>query len=125
MDINSAEYINCKNQLEEIYDDIAEGAEIKSKYQWYEEGEKSTKFFLNLNKRKATQGTVKKLEMDNKEIDNHVEINKELEKIFEDLFKSKLRKTKHVYNEFLGDISLPALSQEEKQFVTKKLVNKK
>ena len=87
--------------------------------------EKSTKSFLNLEKRKTTQGTVKKLEMDNKEIDNHVEINKELEKIFEDLFKSKLRKTKHVYNEFLGDISLPALSQEEKQFVTKKLVNKK
>ena len=121
MDINSAEYINCKNQLEEIYDDIAEGVEIKNKYQWYEEGEKSTKFFLNLEKRKATKGTVKKLEMDNKEIDNHVEINKELEKIFEDLFKSKLRKTQHVYNEFLGDISLPALSQEEKQFVTKKL----
>ena len=31
MDINSAEYINCKNQLEEIYDDIAEGVEIKNK----------------------------------------------------------------------------------------------
>ena len=121
MNINSAEYINCKNQLEEIYDNIAEGVEIKNKYQWYEEGEKSTKFFLNLEKRKATKGTVKKLEMDNKERDNHVEINKELEKIFEDLFKSKLRKTQHVYNEFLGDISLPALSQEEKQFVTKKL----
>ena len=53
-DINSVEYINCKNQLEEIYDDIAEGIKVRSKCQRYEEGEKSTKFFLNLEKAKAT-----------------------------------------------------------------------
>ena len=60
-DINSVEYINCKNQLEEIYDDIAEGIKVRSKCQcqWYEEDEKSTKSFLNLQKTKATQGTVK------------------------------------------------------------------
>ena len=96
-DINSAEYINCKNQLEEIY---ANGY---------------TKVFLNLEKTKATQGTVKKLEIDNKEIDNFVEINKELEKFFENLFKRKLRKTKHEFNEFLRDISLPTLSKEQKK----------
>ena len=32
-DINSAEYINCKNQLEEIYDDAAEGIKVRSKCQ--------------------------------------------------------------------------------------------
>ena len=49
-DINSVEYINCKNQLEEIYDDIAEGIKVRSKCQcqWYEDDEKSTKSFLNL-----------------------------------------------------------------------------
>ena len=66
-----------------------------------EEGEKSTKFFLNLEKTKATQGTVKKLEIDNKEIDNSVEINEELEKFFENLFKRKLRKTKQYTMNFL------------------------
>ena len=67
-DINSAEYINCKNQLEEIY---ANGY---------------TKVFLNLEKTKATQGTVKKLEIDNKETDNSIEIDKNLEGFFENLF---------------------------------------
>ena len=81
---------------------------------------KLTKFFLNLQKTKATQGTVKKLEIDNKEIDNSVEVNKKLEKFFESLFKRK-----QVYNEFLRDISLSTLSQEEKKFLTKELVNKK
>ena len=124
-DINSAENIDCKNQLEVIYDDIAEGIKVRSKCQWYEKGEKSTAFFLNLEKTKATQGTVKKLEIDNKERDNSVESNKELEKFFENLFKRKPWKMKHVYNEFLRDISLLTLNQEKKKFVTKKLVNKK
>ena len=61
-------------------------------------------FFLDLEKTNATQGTIKKLEIDNKEIDNSVETNKELERFFENLFKRKLRKTKHVYNECLRDI---------------------
>ena len=88
-DINSVEYINCKNQLEETYNDNAEGIKVRSKCQWYEEGEKLTKFFLNLEKTKATQGTVEKLEINNKEIDNSVEINTELERFFENLFKKE------------------------------------
>ena len=69
---------------------------------------KSTKFLLNLEKTKARQGTVKKLEINNKEIDNCVEINKELE-----MFSVNLFKRKHVCNKLLRDISLPTLSQEK------------
>ena len=32
------------------YDKIVEGVKIRSNCHWYEEGEKSTKFFLNLEK---------------------------------------------------------------------------
>ena len=63
-------------------------------------GTKITKFFLNLEKTKAKQGTVKKIEINNKEIDNSVEINKELQKVFENLVKKRLRKMKNAYNEF-------------------------
>ena len=63
-------------------------------------GTKITKFFLNLEKTNAKQGTVKKIEINNKEIDNSVEINKELQKVFENLVKKRLRKTKNAYNEF-------------------------
>ena len=63
-------------------------------------GTKITKFFLNLEKTKAKQGTVKKIEINNKEIDNSVEINEELQKVFENLVKKRLRKTKNAYNEF-------------------------
>ena len=40
-----------------MYDDILEGIKVRSKCQWCEEGEKSTNFFLNLEKAKATRGT--------------------------------------------------------------------
>ena len=59
------------------------------------------------------------------EIDNSVEFNKKSERFFGNLFTRKLRKTKHAYNQFLKDILLSTLNQEEKKFVTKKLVNKK
>ena len=51
--INSVEYINCKSQLEEIYDDIAEGIKVRHKCQWYEEGEKSTNFFSKSRENKG------------------------------------------------------------------------
>ena len=73
-----------------------------------------------MKKTKTIQGTIKKLEINNKEIGNSVEINKELERFFENLFKKKLRKTKRAYNAFLRDISLPTVSQKKRQFVTKK-----
>ena len=45
---NQCLYNNCKRHCEEIYDNIAEGIHIRSRYQWYVEGEKSSTFFLNL-----------------------------------------------------------------------------
>ena len=37
---------NVKNELEDLYDYITDGAILKSKVNWYEQGEKSTKYFL-------------------------------------------------------------------------------
>ena len=56
------------NELDEIYDHIAEGIRIRSKCDWYEHGEKSTKFFLNLEKQRGSQNAIKILVIDDKEI---------------------------------------------------------
>ena len=42
-------YLECKNNIEEIYQEKANGIKI-SKCDWYKFGEKSSKFFLNLSK---------------------------------------------------------------------------
>ena len=52
-DENIEEYHKCKADLDETYENIAEGVKITSKCQWYKENAKSTKHFLNLEKRHA------------------------------------------------------------------------
>ena len=42
------EYHKCKSELNTLYDYIAAGLIIRSKSNWYEQGEKSSKYFLNL-----------------------------------------------------------------------------
>ena len=47
---NLRKYESLKNDLELNYDHIAEGVRLRSKCDWYEQGEKSTKFFLKKKK---------------------------------------------------------------------------
>ena len=63
-------YNLCKLELENIYDKKAEGVKICSKCEWYEHGEKPTKFILNLEKQKAINTTVRYLTDDDKDITN-------------------------------------------------------
>ena len=46
--LKKQQYEVLKCELDEIYDKIAEGVIVRSRCQQYEEGEKSNKFFLNL-----------------------------------------------------------------------------
>ena len=55
LDHDFQKYNKIKSELEEIYEKFVEGAKVRSKCTWYEEGEKSTKFFLNLEKKRALQ----------------------------------------------------------------------
>ena len=50
--ITGEQYQNSKNELERIYNDLTEGYILRSKCKWYEEGEKSTQFFLGLEKKR-------------------------------------------------------------------------
>ena len=74
-----------KKELDSIYDHIAEGIRIRSKCDWYEHGKKSTKFFLNLRKKRGNQNQIHKLIFDEKETDVEVEILKNVERFYETL----------------------------------------
>ena len=58
---------NTKDKIEEIYEKKAEDARIRSTCLWYEDGEESSKFFLNLEKRRGIQGQIRKLIENNQE----------------------------------------------------------
>ena len=112
---NKIDYEICKGKLNEIYEDISNGIKIRSKCNWYEYGEKSSKFFLNLENHRAAQNTVKKiLNRNDLEITNFEKINKELLYFYENLFKKKNTCTKEKLEQFLNSISLPTLTNDEK-----------
>ena len=55
-------YHVLKNCSENIYEHITKGTNVISRCQWYEDGEKSTQFFLNPKKTQATKTNIKMLE---------------------------------------------------------------
>ena len=56
--MENLEYIDCRNKLDKIYEQKINGIRIRSKYNWYEHGEKSSNFFLNLEKIRSTHSTI-------------------------------------------------------------------
>ena len=59
--MENLEYIDCRNKLDKIYEQKINGIRIRSKCDWYEHGEKSSKFFLNLEKTRSTQSTIRNI----------------------------------------------------------------
>ena len=57
------EYLNCKLKLNDIFDQNAEGIKIDSKCKQYEEGEKKSKYLLNLERSRTTESKVRLLKI--------------------------------------------------------------
>ena len=58
------DYSKAKVELEKAYNHIAEGIILRSRAQWYEEREKSTSYFLRLEKRNKSKSDIRKLILD-------------------------------------------------------------
>lgn len=56
-----------RRKLETIIEYQTKGAILRSKSRWYNEGEKNTKYFLNLEKRHCKQGTIALLKVNDKD----------------------------------------------------------
>ena len=74
--VDNIDYKVCKQQLDAIYEEKAEGMEIRSKCNWYEHGEKSTKFFL-IWKNNAIQSQIHSV-INQVEITDQDKINKQI-----------------------------------------------
>ena len=55
------EYNKVKSELEQIYDKVVEGVKVRTKCDFFQFGEKSNKFFFNLEKQRSANGILKKV----------------------------------------------------------------
>ena len=63
-----------KIRMENLRNNISKNADFKSASHWYEYGEKSNKFFLNLNKFRGKQKLISEITNENKQYEGHSEV---------------------------------------------------
>jgi hypothetical protein len=108
-----------KKDIEEIISIDTKGSIMRSKIQWYEEGEKSSKYFLNLEKLNYNSKNIKRIENDNGEVltDNNDILNCEVE-FYKSLYKSlNLENNEMEYADLIYNNldNIPKLSEDEKK----------
>ena len=99
--------------MENIYTKKANGIRIRSKCSLYESGEKSSKFFLNLEKTRPKQGHLRKILVNENEIQEQREVDTHLYLFFKNLFTQKRYVCEENIIKFLDQISLPKLNNEQ------------
>ena len=103
----------CKADLDEIYGNIAERVNIRSKCQWYEESEKSAKYFLNFEHKQAKKSTIRRLVTDKKDLVEHNDINNDIFSYFKSLFETATHIDKLDHNTLPQSIILPPVTNDQ------------
>ena len=113
---------NKQLQLETIVKQKAMGAKIRSRVRWYEEGEKSTRYFMNLEKRNYNLKTVTRVSTNNGEyVDSRQDILRELKNFYSKLYtKTEYGTSQAEYQEFL-DIDCPTLSDDKRDMMNNEM----
>ena len=87
----------------------------RSKTAWYEEGEKNSNFFLNLEKRNKSKSTIHQICLKNEEItqDQKV-IQQEIRTFYKDLYTSSETIDESCLNSFISEFETPKISNLNK-----------
>ena len=110
IDIDRAE--SLKKELEDLRKPMIDGLIIRSKVQWHEEGERSTKYFLSLEKRNYHKKSIQYIQDGDQVITSNAKI---LDK-FSDTFQSKYNACKDIVptKSFVADNVCYRLDESEK-----------
>ena len=111
--VDNIDHKVCKQQLDAIYKEKAKGIKIRSKCNWYELGEKSAKFFLNMNKHREIQIQIHSVLVNQDEITDQDEINKQILSFYQSLFSRKVQNQTDKIEACLELMPLPKLTNEQ------------
>jgi len=88
---------------------------VRARVRWHEQGEKSTKYFLNLEKRNHIKKHIRTLHISGVTKTDPSCILKEIDQIYCDLYKTNnnLTDIEFKIDSFLNDLNIPTLSEEQ------------
>ena len=117
-----ADYEEAKIELETIYDHITDGIILRSKAQWYEEGEKASKYFSTLEKNRKAKTCIRRLNSEsNGQIEDPQSIMSGKKTFYSNLYKRTSVKTDEECLQYLSKLNTPKLSEDEKSLCKGKL----
>ena len=123
-DSNANLFHAAKEKLELFYQEKTKGIIIRARARWYEHGEKSTKYFLNLEKRNHRKKHMRKLTIDESVTIDSFTILSEQKRFYQNLYKSGRNESDDRYaaKSFLTNLIIPKLSEEEKRSCEGKII---
>ena len=108
--------------LESIYENKVNGIILRSKANWHEKGEKSSKYFLNLEKHNHVKKQIRKLNVNGKEITDAIEILQSEKQYYKNVYSKKQTALNDgIANEFFNNPSILKLSHISQEYCDKPL----
>ena len=105
-----------ESELDILYTAKAKGAQVRSRAQWIEEGEKNTKYFMQLEKSRQDGNVIQQLLKENKRLTSNSEILGGIGAFYKNLYTTRSLDTLKV-NAYLNDINnIDTLSDTQRQF---------
>ena len=112
-----------QTEYDRQYEYIAQGAIIRSRANWYEYGEKSNKYFLNLENYKKKSSCIRKLVVENDECTTDPkQIMSEIHNFYANLYHTDSRERGGLsIDEYLRNINTNMLTDEQRELLDKKI----
>ena len=113
---NANAFNSVKEKLELLYEEKLQGIIIRSRARWWEHGEKSTKYFLNLEKRNHVKKHVRKLKTSGSTITDPFSILSEQKRFYQELYTSQIKKAENTRatEHFLNNLNIPSLTEQQR-----------
>ena len=113
---NISKLENFKTELDDLYNKRTNGAILRSKARWHEEGEKSTKYFMSLEKRNQSRKCMKKLQLeDSTIIEDSAAILAQQKNYYKKLYsRSENKSNEEISDVFFNNTALTELNEDEK-----------
>jgi hypothetical protein len=112
-DINNT-ITTLEAERDRYLDQLSKKLSLRAQEKWYEEGERSNKYFLNIIKKRGEQKLITKLSNQNNIFESQKEIMEHVTNFYSELYDSK--ETNDNYNE-----DLPQLSREDNETLDRKI----
>ena len=106
------EYAICQSELDKLYDYITAGIIMYPNSSWYEHGERSSKYFLNLEKRNKAKSHVGTLISEfGIQINDSKEIMSKVKDFYSKLYARRSKRTEKESLDYLSRLHIPRLSK--------------